>query len=362
MAHLIQVKPMSAAGIRATHHDILVYRDDDDSIRLVLINEALFADSQTAALAHVMPEIEVRILLSRKALSEFFPDDDAKFYLLFVAEPSGKIASAYNGRTLVELRWASMDLNWPSVVTVTTYKNKLLAVDDLPDFGMQPVVVVRRGDAEHDNADSIDYLERQLSAPAHPRQVFILVEYRRDDYYVRDVLMPRYDAQLPAGGATRTAVRHQSVPFMHIAPTRPHSSADTLLVLETKFHPLFQYALDKLYELDGAVLSWQQFGARTRRRHNPPLGWHLMLTEGSGDLSVGSEHAVREYPLFRSDTAPFAWVWTDVSQFGEDKVDTDTVKAATLVPHGALSAVVLAANAGLDPRVQKLAKWIVCRP
>jgi len=360
MSSLIKVQLMSTAGIRATHHDVIVYRDDADAIRLVLINDTLFANEQTTALTRVMPRVEVRTMLSLDQLSKFFPDDDDTFYMLFVAAHSGKVASVYNGRTLVELRWASMDLNWPRVVTVMTHKDKLLVVDDLPDFGMQPVVVVRRNDDEHDNANSVDYLERQLSAPAHDQQVFILVEVRHGAYVVLDVLMPRYDGQLPAGVTTRTAVRHQSVPFMHIA-SRVHKLDDALQLLSVKWHPVFQYALDRNYELDDDILSWHQLGARTHRRFNPPLGWHLMLTSDGGDLSLGGDRYVRQYPLVRSETASFAWVWTDVAQFAEDKVDQETIKAATIVPQGALSAVVISAHAGLDPAVQKLAKTIVCK-
>jgi hypothetical protein len=369
MSSLIKVALMSRAGIKARHHDLIVYRDSLNNIRLVLLNDNLFHTEDVARYVHTIPPIVVHVFMSINAMKEFEEGiEDGHFYLFFVAEPSGKVASAFDGRTLVELRWASMDFNWPSIVTVITHKDNLLVVDDLPEFGMQPVVVIDRSSgAQHDDAGSVDHLEEQLSSGAHDKQVFILVRLTHQaDYEVIDVLMPRYDAQAPAGSQTRTYTRHQSVPFIHAPAKRfPKESVVEIDVEDQKdVHPLFQYEIDKMYssvsdQPVATVMSWHQLGLRLRKR--PPIGRQLQQLD-DGSLSFGNFS--REYPmLFNSENVPFAWVWTDVLQFGRDVdlVDREIVKASNGVPSGALSSTMIANKTNQNKFAQDLAKQIVCR-
>jgi hypothetical protein len=368
MSSLIKVASMSRAGIKARHHDLIVYRDGLNNIRLVLLNDNLFHTEDVSRYVHTMPPIDVHVFMSIGAMKEFDVEDDGHFYLFFVAEPSGKFASAFDGRTLVELRWASIDFNWPSIVTVITHKDVLLVVDDLPEFGMQPVVVIDRSSgAQHEDASSVDHLEKQLSSGAHDKQVFIFVRLtHQGDYEVIDVLMPRYDAQAPAGSQTRTYTRHQSVPFIH-APAKhfPKESVTEIVEEQKDVHPLFQYDIEKMYlyvsdqSAAAAVMCWHQLGLHLRKR--PPIGRQLQQLE-DGSLSFGNFS--REYPmLFNSEKVPFAWVWTDVLQFGHDAtlIDREIVKASNSVPSGALSSTMIANKANQNKFAQDLAKQIVCR-
>ena len=109
-----------------------------------------------------------------------------------------------------ELRMMPRDTNWPRVVTVHTYEGALLAVDDMPVLGLQPVLLKRI--ARNHSPDTPEF-ERALSR-ATEHQIVIVMNPDDGDI-VEHVLAPHYDQQIPAA---QRHFKHQSVPFVQRWP------------------------------------------------------------------------------------------------------------------------------------------------
>lgn len=352
-AALVSVGFMHQTDIRSRFQDAIVYRDGTKQIRKILLNAQRLFEGDVDALAMTTPrKITYHVVRSPLEADEWeVPQkdiDSSAFHILGVMEEhTGNVLTLMNGETKDVLSWSAADFDWPAVVTVMTHKQRLLAVDDLPGQGVQPVLLM---DTEWHNDEPHTPAVAQAMKACTRNQLLVVAVDDGDHLKVVDVMVPRYDAQLPeAGEMTHISGQHQSVPFIH-QRARMISEDGTNLVggvgiderlggrPPTRLESVFASSVNTIFfdPTSKVVRNWHQAGlALQRRAQAEQLATGLTVSHGNNQLFLGQ--VTRSYPQPNEGRNVTSWLWTDVG-VDRPEVHASILEAASNKPPGTISA------------------------
>lgn len=344
MTQNVRVLPMSTIGVQSKTQEAIVFRDVANDIRIVMLNEHILK-SYNPEKGAVFVTVATRDVQAYKA-----PDGE-QFVVVAEVNQSGVIQFLWDGRTVQPLKWASLDMNWPAVVTIHTWKSVIIAVDDLPMIGLQPVLVRAAGFED----PVIDQALRSASS-----NHVVIVGSVDDDMRILDVLVPRYDQQnLP-----RERGHHQSVPFIQRWPLvrgestlidyrkwakLPEAAQVPWTMTQTTVPPQDQNAdwnsdpREILFiQTSYGVRVWQWRELMCLSKHEKgDLFATLVYEPNQRRLTfLGS---TRHYPLPEGGSEENSWFYCDVLK-QTDELSPETLELSLASPMGAQSARTMGVN------------------
>lgn len=354
---------MCEVDLVSPEDDLVLFRDALGDIRAVAVNERQVPEILSKPRRRWILEDEHRIE-SGVALP-VDQDIDELVFIAVMRRTTGSLVTVMDHRMQRHYRFVRLDSNWPNIVTVTTFHNAIIAVDDLPHVGLQPVVV-NVYDAEKQEA-----VWTRVVKQADATHVVIVMNDRT--HRVLHVFVPRYDYQ--DAEALRTNI-HQRVPFFQRKPVHIRNGDSNTLYIPSPLVPLARVSVFEEYRrVDSFELvqsadaievgDWSrpvtahQYYRDANTRELIVYLWRERLCGGEkcrelarplvyNELTrmLSLSGFKRRYPLVDGGRRTAMWFFTDAlpGTWRTGVTDAQIVKSATVTIEGAYCAATLATN------------------
>lgn len=203
MSQRIHLFPMCDIGMTAPECHLMLFRDELQDVRAVAVNEVLLPRALEAKTMRFIYVDETRVARGIATTPEQAADE--LILVATVSRATGLITAVFDAALRRRYTFIRMDANWPNVLTVYTFRNTVVAVEDLPHLGLQPIVVTV--------TDRND--ERIWRGAVHAAGLLhVVVVMHSPSNRVLEVYVPLYDHQIPASQRVGT---HQRVAFIQRA-------------------------------------------------------------------------------------------------------------------------------------------------
>jgi hypothetical protein len=199
MSSYVKIARASTLDINTGSHELIVFKDDDNRIRLIVLSDKVLPSHSEKI------NIVFRYNTTQEIRAAGFEWKNAtgEFCIVGEIDDSGVVIKFHNLGKRRVLISSPASTSWPRILHIYTSKTAILAMDDLPTTGAQPVVCDITSHVWKD--DPLNSFRANVLSKLVHGQILLVVTTDHECVAVHEAIVTQY---------TDTETKHISIPFV----------------------------------------------------------------------------------------------------------------------------------------------------